>query len=150
MAFTNKDKKLLTPNEYAELRKNYSQKLKEYYKDKTKHPCYGKHISEEQKNIISKANKGNQYCVGRVLSKETKEKIGKANSNPSKETREKMSKAQKARNLNGGNNPRAKQVIRLSDNKIYSCAKEAAEDNHINYSTFKKWVRENKNGFQYL
>lgn len=61
-----------------------------------------------------------------------------------------MSKAQKARNLNGGNNPRAKQVIRLSDNKIYSCAKKAAEDNHINYSTFKKWVRESKNGFQYL
>lgn len=152
MAFTkNKNQKRyeLTPEEYAEARINFSQTLKEKYKDKTQHPCYGTHISEERKRKISEINKGNKYCVGRVLSQETKDKISKANSNPSLETRKKMSEAQKKRQLIGGNNPRAKRVIRLSDNKIYSCAKEAALDNNVNYSTFKTWVQKGKNGFSY-
>ena len=99
--------------------------------------------------MISKVNKGNKYCLGRVLSQETKDKISKANSNPSQETRAKMSASQKARNLTGGNNPRAKRVIRLSDLKIYSCIKECAAENGINYSTFKDWIRQSKNGFMY-
>ena len=57
--------------------------------------------------------------------------------------------AQKKRNLSGANNPRAKKVKRLSDGKIYSCAKEAAKENNINYSTFKTWVQKGKN-FIYL
>lgn len=153
MAFThNKNQKErydLTPEEYEEARIAMSQAMKEKYKDPTKHPCYGTHLSEERKKIISKVNKGNKYCVGRELSQETKDKIGNANRNPSKETRAKMSNSQKARHLESGNNPRAKKVIRLSDLKIYDCAKDCAEDNNINYSTFKGWVQKSKNGFMY-
>lgn len=138
-----------TPEEYEESRKLLSAALKEKYKDPTNHPCYGTHLSEERKKLISETNKGNKYCVGRVLSQETKEKIGNANRNPSPETRAKMSASQKARNLNGQNNPRAKKVIRLSDLKVYGCAKECAEDNGVIYSTFKGWVQKSKNGFMY-
>lgn len=155
MAFTKnneqKDQRYeLTPEEYEEARIRFSNFMKEYYKDKTKHPCYGKHLSEERKAIISKANKGNKYCVGRVVSEETRKKISLANSNPSKETRKKMSEAQKARNLNGANNPKAKAVIRLSDKKIYGSAKEAATENNINYSTFKARIHKKQGDFMYL
>lgn len=148
MAFTqNKSQKRqeLSPEEYEEIRTALSTRLKDYYSDKTNHPCYGTHLSEERKKLISESNKGNKYCVGRVISEATREKISQANSNPSPETREKMSKAQKARNLNGGNNPRARKVIRLSDGKIYGCMKEAAEDNQLNYGTFKDQLYHNRN-----
>ena len=153
MAFAHNDDQsqryALTPQEYEEARIIISNALKEKYKDPTQHPCYGTHLSEERKAFISQTNKGNKYCLGRVLSQETKDKIGNANRNPSLETRTKMSESQKARNLSGGNNPRARKVIRIKDLKIYNCAKECAYDNDINYSTFKEWVRKSKNGFMY-
>lgn len=152
MAFASNDKEQryeLTPEEYKEAREYFSTSLKKYYSDKTNHPCYGKHLSEERKKAIGDINRGNKYCVGRVISEETRRKIGDANRNPSAETRKKMSDAQKARNLTGGNNPKAKAVIRLSDKTIYSSAKEAAQANNINYSTFKNWVQQSKNGFMY-
>ena len=153
MAFTRNKNQLkryeISPEEYEEVRKLVSEAMKEKYKDPTKHPCYGTHLSEERKNAISRANKGNKYCVGRVLSQETKDKISRANRNISEETRAKMSASQKARNLNGKNNPRAKKVIRLSDLKIYDCAKDCAEENNIIYSTFKGWLKKSKNGFMY-
>ena len=134
----------LTPEEYELAREALSLSLKEKYKDKTKHPCYGTHLSDEHKKKISEANRRNQYCKGRILSEETKRKIGLANSNPSEETRRKQSEAQKARNLKGDNNPRARKIIRLSDGKVYGCIKEAAEDNGIKYSTFKNQLRNNR------
>lgn len=139
----------LTPEEYEEARLIFSNNLKKFYANKENHPSYGKHLSQERKELISKINKGNKYCVGRKLSEETKKKIGDANRNPSEKTRLKMSKAQKNRNLNGGNNPRAKKVIRLKDFRIYDCAKEAAEDNNVNYSTFKTWLKRKNKGFMY-
>lgn len=151
MAFTkNKDENRydLTPEEYEEARKAYSQAIKEYYKDKTLHPCYGTHISEERKKKISEINKGNKYCLGRVLSEETKRKIGDANRNPSAETRAKMSASQK--NIQAGaKNSNAKKVIRLSDGKIYGYMKEAAENNNINYSTFKARIHKKTGDFMY-
>lgn len=138
----------LSPEEYEEARLICSKALKEKYKDKTKHPAYGTHISEERKQIISQANKGNKYCVGRVLTEETKQKIGNANRNPSQATREKMSKARKGKQM-GGNNPRARSVVRLSDGKCYPSAKEAAEDNNISASTMRGWARTGKRGFIY-
>lgn len=98
MAFTRNKNQIryeLSPEEYEEARKMISKAMSEKYKDPSQHPCYGTHISEKRKEIISKANKGNKYCVGRVLSQETKNKIGNANRNPSQETRNKMSKSQK-------------------------------------------------------
>lgn len=138
----------LTPEEYEEARLAVSKTLKEKYKNKENHPCYGTHLSEEQKQLISKINTGNKYCVNRILSEETKQKIGNANRNPSAETREKMSKARKGKNL-GGQNPNAKMIVRLSDNKIYKSIKEAADENKINYSTLRDWVHHNKNYVYY-
>lgn len=138
----------LTPEEYEEARIFFSDNLKKYYKDKTKHPCYGAHLSEERKQLISKINKGNKYCVGRVLSEETKRKIGDANRNPSPETRAKMSASQKIAQA-GAKNNRAKKVIRLSDGKIYEYGKQAAEENNINYSTFKYRIQNGRGDFMY-
>ena len=152
MAFTknsDEDRYELTPEEYENARKALSNAMKEKYKNPENHPSYGIHLSEERKKRISEVNKGNKYCLGRVLSQETKDKIGNANRNPSAETRKKMSEAQLARNIKRGNHPQAKKVIKLSDGTIYSCAKDAAEENNINYSTFKNWVQKGKNGFMY-
>lgn len=143
MAFTSNEYEQryeLTPEEYAEARQIFSNGLKEKYKDKTQHPSYGTHISEERKKKISEINKGNKYCVGRVVSEETREKIGNANRNPSEETRQKMSESRKGKHLRGENS-NAKKVIRLSDKKIYDCMKDAADENNINYSTFKARIR---------
>ena len=59
-----------------------------------------------------------------------------------------MSKARKGKNL-GGQNPNAKMIVRLSDNKIYKSIKEAADENKINYSTLRDWVHHNKNYVYY-
>ena len=153
MAFAknkNEERYILTPEEYEIARIAFSNSLKEKYKNKENHPCYGKHISEERKSKIGQINKGNKYCVGRIISEETRRKIGDANRNPSAETREKMSLAQKNRNLSGGNNPRAKAVMRLSDQKVYSCMKEAALDNKINYTTFKSRMQKKNSDFVFI
>lgn len=138
----------LTPEEYADARKLFSEMLRQRYRDKNAHPSYGKHISEERKRIIGNINRGNKYCVGRKISDETRKKIGDANRNPCVETRQKMSDSRKGRNL-GGDNPNAKSVIRISDNTLYSCAKDAAFANKINYSTFKDMLHKKNTDFMY-
>ena len=135
----------LTPEEYENARLVLSNGLKEKYKDKTKHPSYGTHISEERKKHISEVNKGNKYCVGRIVSEETRRKISEANKNPSAETRLRMSLSRKGKNLRGANS-NAKPVIRLSDKKVYECMKDAAEDNNIDYKVFQTMVKRH-NGF---
>jgi hypothetical protein len=142
------DRYELTPQEYEEARIMFSDLLKKKYSDKENHPCYGTHISEERKKRIGEVNKGNKYCLGRKITDETRKKIGDANRNPNEETRRKMSESRKGKNT-GENNSNAKVVIRLADMKIYGCAKDAAIDNNINYSTFKKWVRNDKNFMYY-
>lgn len=49
---------------------------KDKYKDKTKHPSYGTHLSEERKKHIGDINRGNKYSEGRIVSEETRKKIG--------------------------------------------------------------------------
>lgn len=151
MAFTANDKEKryeLTPEEYEEARKFFSKSLKEFYKDKTNHPNYGKHLSEDRKQLISQVNKGNKYCLGRKLSDETKKKIGDANRNPSPETRKKMSDARKGKQT-GSSNPKAKAIIRLSDKKIYGSIIEASKENSINYSTLRDRVHKGKDFMYY-
>ena len=138
----------LTPEEYEEARKKFSTALKERYKNKESHPSYGTHISEERKRRISEANKGNKYCLGRVVSEETRKKISEANKNPSAEYRQYLSDIRKGKGLRG-ENPNAKAVVRLSDGKIYPCMKDAAEDNNINYSTFRTRVRKQQGFIKY-
>lgn len=41
-------------------------------------------------------------------------------------------------------NPRAKKIQRLSDNKIYNCILDAAEDNHVNRCTITDWIKKEK------
>lgn len=139
----------ITPEEYEEARKMVSNSRKELYKNKANHPSYGKHLSDETKQKISKANKNNKYCVGRIMSEETRKKISRANKNPSAETRKKMSEAQKRRHLEGENNPRARKVRRISDGKVYGCIKEAALDNNINYSTLKSRLSKGTKDFEF-
>ena len=122
--------------------------MKERFKDKTKHPNYGKHLSEETKRKISEGNMGNKKCLGRVISEETRAKQSIAHQNISDETRAKMSKSQKEAQK-GDKNSRAKKVIRLFDGKIYTCGKYAAEENNINYSTFKARIRQHIGDFMY-
>ena len=89
-----------------------------------KNPNYGKHCSEEMKKKISIANKGKHK-----MSDEAKEKLRQAN--------------------NGGNSANARKVIRLCDYKVYSCAKDAAEENNINYKTFTRHCRQYKDFMYY-
>jgi hypothetical protein len=138
----------LTPEEYEEARIALSDLRKKKYQNKENHPCYGLHISEERKRKIGEINKGNKYCLGRIITDETRKKIGDANRNPSEETRKKMSDTRKGRGI-GASNSNAKSVIRLSDSKRYGCAKDAALENNINYSTFKKHVQKHKNFMYY-
>ena len=130
----------LTPEEYEDVRKRFSNSIRERYKNKENHPSYGKHLSEERKKFIGDLNRGNKYCVGRVISPETREKISKANKNPSEETRKKMSEAQK-KCQRGENNSRAIKIIDLNTGKIYGCIKQAALELGMNYDRLKYLVR---------
>jgi hypothetical protein len=138
----------LTPEEYEEAKLVFSDFLKKRYQDKNNHPTYGTHISEERKRMIGEVNRGNKYCVGRIVTDATRKKIGDANRNPSPETRKKMSDTRRGKGVGASNN-NAKLVIRLSDGKIYGCAKDAAFENDINYSTFKAQVQKGRFGFMY-
>lgn len=89
-----------------------------------KNANYGKPCPEEIKKKISIANKGKHH-----LTEEVKEKLRQI--------------------YKGGNSPHARKVIRLCDNKLYLCAKNAAEENHINYKTFTEYCRHHKDFMYY-
>lgn len=65
----------LKGNQYAK-GKHYP--FSEEHKRKIREANKGRIISKEQRDIISKRNKGNKYCLGRKLSDETKRKISEA------------------------------------------------------------------------
>lgn len=142
-----------TPEEYECARTRFSVALKELYSDKTNHPCYGKHLSEKTRK------KQSERAKERLRDPRNNPMYGKHGlNNPnygqhrSEEFCKRLSELTAARmatvDYSGANNPRAKQVIRLKDYKIYSCGKEAAEDNNIVYSTFKNKCRR-RDGFMY-
>ena len=137
----------LTPEEYEEARTTFSSMLKKRYADKENHPSYGTHISEERKRIISEANKGNKYCVGRILSEETRRKISEANRNKGEETRRKQSASQKGRQA-GAKNSRARKIVRLSDQKIFDCILDAANDLGVTRASIS-WRVAEKRGYLY-
>lgn len=118
----------------------------------------------------------NNPFFGKSHTKETREKIGLANTNTwTEERRKKQSEKSSAMNSGenhpmwgkhltkearkkqsdshkgiyvGEKNPRAKKVVRLFDGKIYECGKYAAEENAINYTTFKGKCKRH-DGFMY-
>lgn len=76
-----------------ETKQKISEKAKQLYVDGYVNPMQDKHLSEEHKQKISNANKGNTYCLGRTLSKETKQKISNSHKGKhlSEETKQKLS-----------------------------------------------------------
>lgn len=100
-----------------ETKQMLSDKAKERLKDKTKHPLYGKHHSEETKIKISKANKGRHAT---------------------EEARMKMSFAHKGKpvpalvgKMAGAKNPKAHKVMCINTGEIFGCIKDAAEKYNV-------------------
>ena len=143
-----------TPEEYAEARKLVSDTIKKHYSDSKNHPCYGKHPSDETRRKQSETAKNR-------LKDPTKNpmygKRGKDNPNYGRKAsdefcekcRTRMLTNNPMKGMNGEKNPRSKQVIRISDGKIYGCGKDAASENNIPYSTFKERCRKGI-GFYYI
>ena len=107
-------------------------------------PWYGKHLSDETKEKLSKIKSGeNNPFYGKTHSDEVKKKLSEKalNQRHSKETREKMSKSMKENHadFNGKNNPRANPVNQYNLNgefiKRWDYAKEASRTLDINYSS---------------
>jgi group I intron endonuclease len=132
-----------------------------------KNPMFGKHHSEESRKKMSEAakermsNPENCPNYGKHLSDETKEKLREAQLLYwTDEKRKELSEARKGKyigenNPNWGNhklagaaNPRAKKVIRLSDQKIYDYIGQAAEDNGVGGDTIRSRCKKHK-GFMF-
>jgi hypothetical protein len=162
MAFVKNDGRQyeLTPKEYEEIRIVYSETssrhMKEKFSDPQNNPMYGKHHTDETKRKISKSKSNlsketrqkmrsaaisnmtderkeylRQINIGKHLAQDTKEKIKES---MKKKWTDSLRKEYSDR-LTGSGNPKARKVIRLSDNKIYDCVKEAAEDNDVHRDT---------------
>jgi hypothetical protein len=101
-------------------------------------PMFGKIHAEETRKKIGLANKNAWTEERQKKQSEISSKMNRGENHPmwgkkhTEETRKKISEAHK-----GAKHPCAKQVIRLIDGKIYECGKYAAEENQINYETFK-------------
>lgn len=107
-------------------------------------PWYGKHLSEETKEKLSKMKSGkNNPFYGKTHSDEVKRKLSEKalNQRHSQETKEKMSKSIKENHadFSGKNNPRSRKIKQydLGRNFIrcWDCAKEASKKLNINYSS---------------
>lgn len=175
MAFVKNDgrKYELTPEEYEEVRAIHSEAnshhMKERLSDPKNNPMWGKHHSDEAKRKISKSKLNlseetrhkmrsvailnmtderkeylRQINIGKHLSQDTKEKIKKS---MKKKWTDSLKKEYSER-LTGSGNPKARKVIRLSDNKVYECVKEASEDNGVHRDTICNRCKKH-NGFMY-
>ena len=128
-----------------------------------KNPMFGKTHTEEARKKISDAakermsNPENCPNYGKHLSDETKAKLREAQQLYwTDEKRKELSEARKGKyagenNPNWGNhkmagaaNPRAKKVIRLSDNKMYDYIAQAAEDNGVCRETMVTYCKQHK------
>ena len=107
-------------------------------------PWYGKHLSKETKDKLSKMKSGeNNPFYGKTHSDEVKKRLSEKASKQrhSKETKDKLSKSIKENHadFNGRNNPRANPVNQFSLNgdfiKRWDYAKEASQNLNINYSS---------------
>lgn len=107
-------------------------------------PFYGKKHNENTKKKISEANKGNQYWLGKQHSNETKQKMAAP-----KTEKHKQSMSENHADVAGKNNPRARKVIRLKDNKIFDYLNGAANEIGINKETLRKYCKAH-NGWMYL
>lgn len=154
-------------NRSEETRRKMSESMKKRFADPTNCPAYGWHPSEETRKRMSEsakarcteewkrnlseqkkelfANPENHPFYGRNHSEETKEKLRECNlgKTHSEDTKQKLSEL-----FSGGNNPRARKIIRLSDFIIYDYLNKAAQENNIDRTTMRKYCRQH-NGFMY-
>ena len=95
----------------------------------------GYHHSEETKQKISAALKGNQNCLGRKLSQETKDKISESNRRRvySEETKAKISKANKGKSM--------KRIMCVDTGVVYDGIVKAVESTGISYSAISHCCR---------
>lgn len=107
-------------------------------------PFYGKHHNTETKKIISEANKGKQYWLGKRHSDESKQKMKSP-----KTEKHKQLLSKNHSNVKGSNNPRARKIIRLEDNKIFDYLNGAANEIGVNKETLRKYCKLH-NGWMYL
>jgi hypothetical protein len=103
---------------------------------------FGKTHTEEVRRKMSESMK-KSWTEERRRQKSEEVKLNQSGENSpmwgkhhTEEARRKMSEAKRGL-MAGAKNPRAKQVIRLSDDTIYACGKYAAEANNISYYVLK-------------
>lgn len=167
------DGREITEEEYEEARIAFSHKMKtrtfsEEHRRKLSEAGKGRQFTEEWYRKQSESHKGKPGPnKGKPMSDEVKQKLSEANKNPSQETRKKMSDAKKGTipwNKNkklseefckknseshkglqvGASNPRARKVIRLSDNQIYDTLKECAAKNNMTEKMIRSRCKKRK------
>lgn len=137
------------PNYGKHISEETKRKMSEALKGE-KHPFYGKHLTEETKRKMSETRKGKNAgekhpFYGKHLAEETRKKISEAfkgekhpnyGKHHTKETKQRISEALKGKQI-GEKNPKAKKVICVETNEIFSCGKECAEKMNISYSSLR-------------
>lgn len=106
-----------------EWKRNLSEQKKELFANPENHPFYGRHHSEETKEKLRECN------LGKTASDDTKQKLSKL--------------------FSGGNNPRARKIIRLSDLIIYDYLNKAAQENDMDKTTMRKYCLQHKDFMYY-
>ena len=106
-----------------EWKRNLSEQKKELFSNPENHPFYGRHHSEETKEKLRECN------LGKTASEETKQKLSEL--------------------FSGGNNPRARKIIRLSDLVVYDYLNQAAQENDMDKTTMRKYCLQHKNFMYY-
>lgn len=121
----------------------YGRKMSEERKESLRHRNLGNQyakgarwdMSEETKQKISAALKGNQNCLGRKLSQETKDKIAESNRRRvySEETKAKISEANKGKSM--------KRIMCIETGVVYDGIVKAVELTGISYSAISHCCR---------
>ena len=112
-------------------------------------PFYGKHHTEEAREKMKKAAKNKTEETFKKISIKAKERFSVPENctmygkHHTEEAKEKMKKAKNGIYI-GGDNPRAKKVIRLLDNKIYNCIIDAAIENNVGRDTMRNRCKKHK------
>ena len=129
------------------------QKMSERKKGKVvgvSNPMFGKHHTEETKKKQSELKQGmydgdKNPFYGKKHTKETREKLSIANKGKWDGENNPFYGSHRTR----GTGPRARKIIRLSDEKIYACVMDTAEDNHIDRHTVTKRCKTRKDFMYY-
>ena len=162
---------VVSAEEYEEAKKAWSEKYSESIRGENhwdvsgeNNPMYGKHHTEEVKQKISQINTGRpnpmrgkkrSEATKKKMSAKAKERLKDKEKHPmygkhhSEDTKKKISEKAKERYKDSENHPGARQVIRLSDLKIYSSLIMASKDNGISRCTMINRCKKHKDFMYY-